>query len=58
MVARGGKFCMVTVYLFELFLHPIFGRGIPLRRPGSGERAMEKFLEKQYEDHIIKSVFD
>jgi hypothetical protein len=21
---KGGKFCMVTVYLFEKFLHPIF----------------------------------
>jgi hypothetical protein len=49
---------MVTVYLFGSIPHPIFERGIPLRRPGSGERAMEKFPEKQYEDHIIESVFD
>jgi len=49
---------MVTVYLFENLLHPIFRRGIRQKRPGSGERAMEKFPEKQYEDHIIESVFD
>ena len=58
MTERGGKFCMVTVYLFDLFLHPIFRHGIRRKRTGSGERVMEKFSEKQYEDHIIESDFD